>query len=306
MADDWATGTFDPNAEDDTRFDHLNFGEGGADGKNAQAIEDEANREVPCAVHTLFVKKVVITTVDSNKDATVKFHDAYLGAEKTGYHAYGGRIEFAMIADPTRTISYTFRTPPSDPGELHIYMTGTSKPNGHPAGQGWYWKTLKHLLGKLGFAIQDNGQLPPDARTFGSWKRWPDGTARTVVAEVIKGTPMEGADPNARVFNQIKPYSYKETPDTLARRGHQVAPTPQPQQQQATATTHAPVAPPSSGSPPASPAIGQRVQRPADDPRNGATPHAAPMPQAALPPAPVAAPAGGGGGGGLNFDDFNV
>lgn len=283
MADDWTTGEFEQ--ENDDRFDDLDFGQGAADGKSVKDIEDDANLEVPIGEHTFLVKKIEVTTVDREGSPVLKFWESYLGAEKTGYHALGGRVVLALISDPQRTISLPFRTPPRDPGEVHVYVTATKTANGHKNGMGWWWKSLKHFLGHLGFPMLDNGQLPPAATTFGAWKRWPDGKPRTIVAKIVAGTPMENADPSKRVWNQIESFSFKDSADTLARKGASAsnaggASGPPPAGKPAPTTPKPPTSSPATA--PAPPArsgepVGTRVPRPASG-QGGAAPVAATVP----------------------------
>lgn len=215
--DDWTTGQFD---EDGNAFDDFVIPEGVQDGKSVEAVEKEGQfKTPPLGVHELFVQKIDFKTVVDGEPQTTMI-PVMLDGFKTSYETYQGSITFAMVADPECRVSQFFSTPPIDPQQLDAYQNGLGiNADGSEKGKnsaGFGWRQLKQMLGHLGFAFPESGVIPPEARRIGSWKTWPDGTRRTVMAEIV---PQEqNGKPHPKGYVNIKLFSFADSADTIAKR----------------------------------------------------------------------------------------
>jgi hypothetical protein len=124
------------------------------------------------------------------------------------FAAHSVRVRFHLDGHPNFTITDFFLLPPSDPRSLNAYYNGT--PEGKKQA-GWAASKFIHFINRLGYPFPPGAKLPEAARRLGNWK------GRTIIAtvEAGKGTYMDSSGVEKPRGNQIKPFSYRTSEQTV-------------------------------------------------------------------------------------------
>lgn len=255
--------------DDDEEFDDYRVGGGYADGKTTKQIAEEASfPPVPDGRNLFYIKKVELKRdAENNNEVLETCYEAWTDEEGTGHattkesvYCKDAIVTWAMIDDPRLSINEYFRLPPDDEDQQEIFARSASREGGKI---GMDWNKYRHMISALGFDIVD-GSIPEEACTFGSWKRWPDGSPRLVSINIVPQRTKESGykelklGANGQPYKQVQMFSHQRSEDTLERLGvtspadepePESAPEPEPAPKPAPKPTAKPAAKPAPAKP---------------------------------------------------------